>query len=254
MNDIELWQGDCLELMQNIPDGSVDLILCDLPYGLTRNKWDTVIPFDPLWAQYRRIIKDNGAIVLFGSGLFTAHLCSSASDIWRYNLVWQKTSPTGFLNANRQPLRAHEDICVFYKKQPTYNPQKTTGNKRKVSTAHHKRNSKKTTNYGDHGLKTYDSTERFPTSVLKFATDKQKSALHPTQKPVALLEWIVRTYTNQGDRVVDNAMGSRSAGVACVNTGRKFTGIELAQNHFDVAYHRIMKRCTEVRGGVPNEQ
>lgn len=239
---IDLMCGNCLELMKSIPDRSVDMVLCDLPYNMTRNEWDCAFPLNHLWMQYSRIVKENGAVVLFGSGHFTVDLINSADNCgfnWRYNLIWEKTTPTGFLNANRQPLRAHEDICVFYNKQPTYNPQKTAGHTRKVSTAYHKRNTKKTTNYGEHNLKSYDSTERFPTSVIKFATDKQKSALHPTQKPVALLEWLIKTYTNEGETVMDNCMGSGSAGVASVNTGRNFIGIELNTEYFDIAKRRI---------------
>ena len=244
MEDVKLYQGDCLDVMRDIPDGSIDMILCDLPYGITaRNKWDTVIPFEPLWEQYERVIKDNGAIVLFASGMFTSELMQSNRKMWRYNLVWQKTNPTGFLNANRMPLRSHEDICVFYKRLPNYNPQKTTGHVRKVSTKENKRNSKMSTDYGKHGLVTYDSTERYPTSVLTYKTDKQKvdGKLHPTQKPVALLEWLVKTYTNEGETVLDNCMGSGSTGVACVNTGRKFIGIELDQGYFNVARERLNK-------------
>ena len=245
--DYDLYRGDCLELMKDIPDGTVDMILCDLPYGTTKNKWDSVIPFKPLWEQYERIIKDNGAVVLFGSGLFTIKLITSNEKFWRYNLVWHKTTPTGFLNANRQPLRAHEDICVFYKKQSTYNPQKTKGHKRKVSTVEHKRNSKKTTDYGEHSLRSYDSTERFPKSVLTFATDKQKAAFHPTQKPVALLEYLIKTYTNEGDVVLDNCMGSGSTGVACVNTGRRFIGMELDEQYFTIAQKRIRDAAERVK-------
>ena len=237
---IKLWQGDCLELMKDIPDQSVDMILCDLPYGITaRNKWDTIIPFEPLWEQYNRVIKDNGAIVLFGSGMFTASLMKSNEKMWRYNLIWHKTTPTGFLNANKMPLRAHENIVVFYKSMPIYNPQKTTGHKRKVSTAKHKRNCKVTEDYGAHRLTTYDSTERFPTSVLTFPTDKQKAALHPTQKPVALCEWLIKTYTDPGMIVLDNCMGSGSTGVACLNTKRNFIGIELDDKYFEIAKERI---------------
>lgn len=136
---MKLMQGDCLELMKQIPDRSIDMILCDLPYGTTQCKWDIIIPFEPLWKQYNRVIKDNGAIVLFGSGLFTAELMMSNKKIWRYNLVWEKTHPTGFLNANKMPLRNHEDILVFYKQLPTYNPQKTQGHPRKISTAKQKK-------------------------------------------------------------------------------------------------------------------
>lgn len=247
MAKVQLMHGNCLELMKNIPDGSVDMVLCDLPYNMTRNEWDCPFPLNHLWLQYNRVIKDNGVVVLFGSGHFTVDLINSADNCgfkWRYNLVWKKTTPTGFLNANRQPLRIHEDICVFYNKQPTYNPQKTKGHTRKVSTAHHKRNSKKTTNYGEYGLNSYDSTERFPTSVITFATDKQKQALHPTQKPVSLLEWLLKTYTNEGDTVLDNCMGSGSTGVGCVNTNRNFIGIELDKQYFDIAENRITDFCS----------
>lgn len=237
---IDLRHGDCLELMKDIPEKSVDMILCDLPYGITsRNKWDVVIPFNNLWDEYRRIAKENAAILLFGSGIFTAELMLSNPKWWKYNLIWEKTQPTGFLNANKMPLRSHEDICVFYKKQPTYVPQKTKGNKRKVSKAEHKALCKKTSNYGEYGYAEYDSTERFPKSVLKFKKDIQKSALHPTQKPVALLEYLIKTYTNEGDTVLDNCMGSGSTGVACINAGRNFIGIELDENYFNIAHKRI---------------
>lgn len=236
---MKLLQGDCLDLMKEIPDKSIDMVLCDLPYGTTRNKWDIVIPFDPLWEHYNRIIKDNGAIVLFGSGLFSAELMESNKKMWRYNLIWEKTQPTGFLNANRMPLRNHEDILVFYKQLPTYNPQKAQGHKRKVSTAKHKSHCKKTENYGEHNLSSYDSTERYPCSVIRYAKDIQTSALHPTQKPVALLGYLIKTYTNEGETVLDNCMGSGSTGVACVNTGREFIGIELDENYFRIAEKRI---------------
>lgn len=233
MKDIELWQGDCIELMDSIPDKSIDAIITDLPFGQTaRNAWDIVIPFNDyitveirkkqkvfykddfllwcyqqgetdyngattyfeenksigLWTQYKRVIKDNGAIILFANGMFTADLMESNREMWKYNLVWEKTQPTGFQNANQMPMRNHEDMCVFYKKQPTYNPQKTSGHIRKVSTASHKRNSKQSTNYNEIKNHTYDSTERFPKSVWLFAKDTQKCALTPTQKPVALVE------------------------------------------------------------------
>jgi site-specific DNA-methyltransferase (adenine-specific) len=227
--------------MKNIKSRSIDLILCDLPYGQTsRNKWDTVIPFAPLWYEYNRIIKDNGAIILFANGMFTADLMQSNRKMWRYNLIWEKTTPTGFLNAKKMPLRCHEDICVFYKKPPTYNPQKTTGHPRKVSKAEHKINCINSTDYGEHGLTTYDSTERYPKSILKYATDKQKSALHPTQKPVALLENIIKTYSNEGETVLDNCMGVGSTGKAAKNTNRKFIGIEIGDTYFQIAENRIL--------------
>ncbi len=248
MSKYKLYQGDCLEVMKDIEDKSINMILCDLPYGITaRNKWDIVIPFDKLWEHYNRIIKDNGAIVLFGSGMFTSSLMQSNSKMWRYNLIWHKTTPTGFLNANRMPLRAHEDIVVFYKSLPTYNPQKTNGHERKVSKAEHKRNSKKTEDYGEHGLTTYDSTERYPTSILTFATDKQKEALHPTQKPVELLEWLIKTYTNEGEVILDNCMGSGSTGVAAINTNRSFIGIELDEGYFEIAENRIEEAVNKTK-------
>lgn len=241
----ELMCGDCVKLMSHIPDKSVDMILCDLPYQRTQNQWDIMIPVDKLWEQYKRIIKDNGCIALFADGMFMAELMMSNKSMWRYNIVWEKTQPTGFLNAKRMPLRNHEEICIFYKKLPVYNPQKTTGHIRKVSTATHKVGCKQTTVYGEHGLSTYDSTERYPTSVWKFAKDVQKSALHPTQKPVALLEELIKTYTNAGDTVLDNCMGSGSTGVACVNTGRHFIGIELDKNYFEIAKERIAEFNTD---------
>lgn len=238
----KLLKGDCLELMKDIPDEGVDMILCDLPYGQTaRNKWDITIPFEHIWNQYNRIIKECGAIVLFGNGMFTANLMESNKKYWRYNLIWQKTQPTGFYNANKMPLRSHEDIVVFYKSLPVYNPQKTFGHTRKISSAEHKRNCKQSTNYGKSNLSTYDSTERFPTSILTFSKDTQKSKLHPTQKPVALLEYLIRTYTNEGETVLDNCMGSGSTGVACLNTNRKFIGIETDETFFNIAKERIEK-------------
>jgi len=239
LNNIELWYGDCLDLMNNISNESIDLILCDLPYGKTKNVWDSVIPLEKLWKQYLRIIKSNGVILLFGQDKFSAKLMISQEKIHRYNIIWHSTTPTGHLNSHKMPLRIHEDILIFYKSLPTYNPQKTTGHIRKVSSAIHKRNSKKTSNYGEHGLTGYDSTERFPTSVWCFPTDKQKLSLHPTQKPEKLLEEAIKTYTNENDLVLDNCMGSGSTGVACINTNRRFIGIEKDKKYFDIAVDRI---------------
>lgn len=233
--------GDTIEEMSNLESGSIDMILCDLPYAKTKNEWDVIIPFDNLWKQYCRLIKENGAIVLFGQGGFSAKLILSNEKMYRYTIIWEKTQPSGFLNARKMPLRTHEDMLVFYKKLPTYNPQKTTGHSRKVSSAIHKRNSKKTTNYGSHGLSGYDSTERFPTSVWKFPKDTQKSALHPTQKPVELLKKLILTYSNKGDTILDNTMGVGSTGVSCSETERSFIGIENNQTYFDIATERIKK-------------
>lgn len=231
---------ECLDGMDLLDDKSIDCIICDLPYGQTaRNKWDTVIPFAPLWKQYERIIKDNGAIILFGNGMFTADLMQSNRKLWRYSLIWEKTQSTGFQNANRMPMRSHEDICVFYKKPPVYNPQKTTGHERKVSTAEHKRNSKQSTNYREIENYTYDSTERFPRSVWKFAKDSQKSALHPTQKPVALIEELIKTYTNEGDLILDNCAGSMTTAVAAINTKRKYICMEKDVEIFETGKNRV---------------
>ena len=232
-------QGDCLDVMREIPAGSIDMILCDLPYGVTRNKWDVVIPEVSLWEQYERIIKPNGAMVLTCSQPFTSMLLMSNKKLFRYSLVWQKTTHTGFLNAKRMPMRTHEDILVFYKKLPTYNPQKTLGHKRKVSSAKHKENCIKTEDYGKHGLTDYDSTERYPTSILTFSTDKQKGALHPTQKPISLFEYLIKTYTNEGETVLDNCIGSGTTAIAAMNTGRHFIGIEKEAQYVDMSNIRI---------------
>lgn len=242
----EIHYGDCLEVMGIIPNESVDMILCDLPYGVTKNKWDSVIDLSRLWLQYENIIKPNGAIVLTGQDKFSARLMLSNEKLHRYNLIWEKTSPTGHLNAKKMPLRSHEDILVFYKKLPTYNPQKTNGHERKISTASHKRNSKKTTNYGAHGLTSYDSTERYPKSILKFPTDKQKSALHPTQKPVALYEYLIKTYTNEGEVVLDNCSGSGTNAIACLLTNRKYICIENDKYHFENSVGRVEKFKTKI--------
>lgn len=240
MNEkIHLTCGDCLEVMKQMPAACVDMVLCDLPYGNTRNSWDKQIDMVALWEQYGRIVKPAGAIVLFGSGRFTAELMQSNARDWRYNLIWEKTTPTGFLNAKRMPLRCHEDILVFYRELPTYHPIMSKG-VRKVSTAAHKRNSKSGSSYGKYDTVSYDSDERYPRSVLHFATDKQKSALHPTQKPVALLEYLIRMYTDEGDLVLDNCMGSGSTAIACLNSGRRFEGIEINPDMFAIAEYRIL--------------
>ena len=237
MKDIETWQGDCLELMNNIPDKSVDCIITDLPYGTTQCKWDTIIPFEPLWKQYNRIIKDNGAIVLLGTEPFSSHLRLSNLKNYKYDWIWDKVKGTGFLNAKRQPMRNHELISVFYKKQCTYNPQKTYGHKMKKS---YRSKDLQTDVYGE--MKndyTYESTERYPRSIQVFSTDTQNSSLHPTQKPVALIEYLIKTYTNDGELVFGSCMGSGTTGVACINTNRRFIGIELDNNYFEIAKNRI---------------
>lgn len=245
---IDLKQGDCLELMKDIQDKSVDLILCDLPYGITNCKWDSVIPFASLWEQYNRIIKPNGAVCLFGCEPFSSALRMSNANRFKYDWYWQKTTPTGFLNAKKQPLRNVEIISVFYSKQPIYNFQKSSGHKRKISLSEHKRNCRQTEVYGSHNMVSYDSTERYPVQTLRYKSDKQISNLHPNQKPVALLEYLVKTYTNQGETVLDNCMGSGSTGVACVNTNRNFIGIELDEGYFKIAKERIQEAQNECQG------
>lgn len=239
MNDITLLHGDCLELMASIPEASIDMILCDLPYQRTRNKWDVIIPFEPLWEQYRRIIKPNGAIVLFADGMFMADLMASNPSMWRYNLVWDKVLTSGFLNANKMPLRQHEEICVFYKKPPTYHPQKSKGAK-----SHSKGSGRDYANNNYGSFNFVDNAEahgelKFPTSILKYQKPHPSKALHPTEKPVALCEYLIKTYTNPGDLILDNCMGSGPTGVSCVNTGRRFIGIELDPKHFETATNRI---------------
>lgn len=227
-------QGDCLELMKDIPDGSIDMILCDLPYGTTKNKWDTVIPFEPLWNQYSRIIKNNGAIVLFCDGLFTAKLLFSNSSMWRYNLVWNKQKGCDFLNANVKPMKSHEDVAVFYKHKPTYNKQVWYSKPYKLT-----KNGSLSNNYGDRKTAWSESVDgaRNPLTILSFPRDSNR--FHPTQKPVALLEYLIRTYTNEGETVLDSCMGSGSTCVACVNTNRHYIGFELEPKYFEIACQRL---------------
>ena len=239
---IDLRQGDCLELMKDIPDKSIDMILCDLPYGTTACKWDIVIPFDNLWKQYKRIIKDNGAILLFGQGTFYINLVNSNRKLFRYDLIWDKVLTSGFLNAKRMPLRQHEQIAVYYKKPPVYNPQFSKGKPLHGKGTLYKNKEHKNNNYGD--FKQLDdirkgSTDKYPTSVLKFKKVHPSKAIHPTQKPVELLEYLIKTYTNEGETVLDNCMGSGSTGVACINTNRNFIGIELSEEYYNIAKERI---------------
>ena len=236
--NIKLYNGDCLELMKDIPDGSIDMILCDLPYGTTQCKWDNIIPFEPLWEQYNRIIKNNGAIVLFGTEPFSSTLRLSNLKNYKYDWIWDKVKGTGFLNAKRQPMRNHELLSVFYKKQCLYNPQKTFGHKLKKS---YRSKELQTDVYGE--MKndyTYESTERYPRSIQVFPTDTQNSSLHPTQKPVALCEYMIKTYTNENEIVLDNCLGSGSTEIAAINLNRKFIGMELDNTYFNIAKERII--------------
>ena len=229
-----LLQGDCLELMKDIPDKSVDMILCDLPYGTTQNKWDSVIDLEMLWKQYTRIIKDNGAIVLTAQSPFDKVLGMSNIKMLKYELIWEKEQGTGFLNAKKMPLKSHENILIFYKKLPTYNPQMRTGFKPYVAV----RNTA-TSNYGKQvdSVTTISNGDRYPLSILKFKRDKDR--IHPTQKPVVLMEYLIKTYTNEGDLVLDNTMGVGTTGVACKNLNRNFIGIELDEEYFNIAIKRI---------------
>ena len=228
---INLKCGDSIEMMREIPGHSVDMVLCDPPYGTTRCKWDTIIPFEDLWKEYKRVCKKNAAIVLFSCEPFTSNLIMSNPKMFRYDLIWDKGRGTDFLNANRKPLRRHENICVFYSAAPTYNKQMIEG-KPYICVQ-----GKKTDLYGDYNqVITENSGTRCPTTILQF---KAEHGYHPTQKPVPLLEWLIKSYSNEGNTILDNCMGSGSTGVACINTKRNFIGIELEQKYYDIAQQRI---------------
>lgn len=233
--------------MERIPNESIDMILADLPYGQTaRNKWDSVLPFDKLWQSYERIIKPNGAIVLFANGMFTANLMKSNEKLWKYNLVWDKVLVSGFLNANRMQLRTHEDICVFYKRQPTYNPQKVQGAKSHSIGKQAKEN--ETLNYGVH--KRVDNREelgemKHPKSIITFQKPHPSTSVHPTQKPVELLGWLINTYTNGNEVVLDNTAGSCSTAEAAEKAGRRWICIEKEDEYCRVAVNRLQSYVTE---------
>ena len=230
-----LLQGDCLELLPTIQDNSIDMILADLPYGMTaRNKWDVIIPFDPLWDQYMRIIKDHGVIALFGDEPFASELRLSNKKYYRYDWIWIKPNPTGFLNAKKMPLKNTETISIFYKHLPMYNPQMKSG-KPYVR----KRKKTSTTNYGKFKIneKTINSGTRYPLKTIRFSSPVR--TVHPTQKPVDLLEYLIKTYTDEGMTVLDNTMGSGSTGVATKQLNRNFIGMELDPTYFKIAKKRI---------------
>lgn len=236
---MNLKHGDCLKLLPEIKTGSVDMILCDLPYGVTKNKWDEIIPFDSLWKEYNRVIKKNGAIVLFSCQPFTTMLINSNTKFFRYTLVWEKNKFSDFLNASRKPMKIHEDICIFYKRLPTYNPQYT------YSTPYTRWNTQKAvdkqSNYGKHKKNTAKSNgKRLPTTVLKF--NRVERPAHPTQKPVELCEWLIKTYTNENEIVLDNTMGVGTTGIACLNTKRKFIGMEKELKYYNIATQNIQKK------------
>lgn len=242
-----LFEGDCLDVLERIPDSSIDMALCDLPYGTTQNKWDSIIDLDKLWKLYHRVVKPDGAIVLTSQGIFTAKLILSNEQFFKYKLVWEKSKPTNFLNAKKQPLRKHEDICVFYRQQPTYNPQMGEGAPYDKGI----RKNQLSGSYGDFLPRHVKSGgERYPTDVVYFKTAESEGPVwHPTQKPVELARYLISTYTNPGDVVLDNSFGSGSFLVAAVLEGRDFCGIEKnedvhlfkkdAIDYIDVAYKRI---------------
>lgn len=283
----KIYNEDCLIGMRDIPDKSIDAIICDLPYGVLnrQNKsaqWDNIIPIEPLWEQYERVIKDNGAIVLFAQGMFTAQLMMSNPKLWRYNLIWDKINrSTGFLNANKCPLRIHEDIVVFYKSQPTYNPQFTFGtdcHKRGGAGNSYKQNKAgaiygKMTNGGKKEkedmpsfedsemclsgarnrcngnfavTETRITNEKYPTSIIRVDKEHDGNYHHPTQKPVNLIRWLIRTYTNEGDLVLDNCMGSGTTAVACIKEKRHFIGYEITKEYFDIAQERIKQEQSQL--------
>lgn len=237
MNKIDLQKGDCIELMHKLPDKSVDMILCDLPYGITRHKWDIVIPFDELWAEYNRIIKDHGAIVLFGAEPFSTKLRMSNIKMYRYDWVWLKSRATLFQMSHKRPMNKHELVSVFYKHQPKYNPQFSKGKpyKSKGGKKH------KASGFMSHDMKTLDRVNtgyRYPTTILNFPNSNNKR-FHPTEKPLNILEYLIKTYTDENDVVLDNCMGSGSTGVASARLNRKFIGYELNGHYFDIAKTRI---------------
>ena len=224
----QLFEGDCLKYLKQFPDNSIDMVLCDLPYGTTQNKWDSVIPLSKLWKEYERVVKDNGAIVLTSQGLFTAQLMMSNPKMFKYKWIWEKSKPTNFLNAKKQPLRKYEDVCVFYKKQPTYNPQMTKGEPYNKGI----RKNQLSGSYGDfQPVHVHSDGERYPIDIFYFKTaESEGRVIHPTQKPIELGRYLVRTYSNPGDLILDNTFGSGSFLIAALLEGRNFVGIEKNKN------------------------
>ena len=257
----KLHHGDCLEIMPSIPDKSIDMILCDLPYGTTACKWDVVIPFEPLWKEYKRVIKDRGCIALFGSEPFSSYLRMSNIKNYRYDWIWHKNLSGSFATAKKMPMKYHENISVFYKKLPTYNPQfqpyaESVGKRFKDGEmVNRKKQFNNSTNSLQGGL-SFEGTQpidtkrgKYPESVQFFKSEHTANGkrLHPTQKPVKLMEYLIRTYTSEGETVLDNCMGSGSTGVACVNTNRNFIGIEKEETYFDIAKKRIKEAENDIK-------
>ena len=240
----KIYNEDCLEGMRRIPDKSVDMILCDLPYATSACKWDTIIPFEPLWEQYERVIKDGGAIILTASQPFTTKLISSNFDWFKYELIWNKVLPTGFAIAKIQPMKQHENVLVFGKGKVTYNPQMTPREKPRTYNRTHK-NYEGSENLQKHDGKARTLTHYYPRSLLEFSNANNKSKVHPTQKPVPLFEYLIRTYTNENETILDNCMGSGTTAIACLNTNRNFIGFELDETYHTVANERITKHLLE---------
>ena len=236
-----IYNEDCLEGMKRIPDGSVDMILCDLPYGLTASKWDTVIPNELLWEQYERVIKDNGVIVLFGNEPFSSHLRMSNIKNYRYDWKWDKVRGSNFATVNRRPFNSFEDIMVFYKKQPTYNPQFWQGKPYEQKQGYVGEG--KQTGLSRKEVVTKSDGRRYPLSIIRFS---KENGLHPTQKPVPLFEYLIKTYTNEGETVLDNCMGSGTTAIACMNTNRNYIGFELDEEYYEAASKRISKHAEDI--------
>lgn len=244
MNILEInkiYNEDCIIGMKEIEDKSIDMILCDLPYGTTSCKWDIIIPFESLWKQYERIIKDNGAIVLTASQPFTSELIHSNINLFRYEIIWEKEQATNFMFLKNQIGKIHENILVFYKKQPTYNPQMIQVNKPSHSGT---KNKVESHNLNGGEPKREGATDRYPTSIIKFNRDRTK--LHPTQKPVELCEYLIKTYANEGETVLDNCMGSGTTAIACINTNRNYIGFELDENYHKIANERILNAINKI--------
>lgn len=229
--------GDCLELMRGLSEGSVDMVLCDLPYGTTQNKWDSVIPFDALWKQYWRVCKPNAAVVLTAAQPFTSALVMSQVQYFKYDWTWDKKNPTGFLNAKKQPLRVKEDICVFYREQCTYNPEMDVRGKPRVKGGYNKEGG--SDNYGTFDDRKSVSNEYYPTNILPVSNADRAGKTHPTQKPVALFEYLIRTYTNEGGVVLDNTAGSGTTAIAAENSGRKWICMERDLDYYASALGRV---------------
>lgn len=228
---IKLHHGDCLEIMKDLPTNSVDMVLCDLPYGTTQNKWDTIIPFESLWFNYTRVLKPNSAVVLTASQPFTSALVMSKPEWFKYEWIWRKNNATGHLNAKRMPMKSHENVLVFSNGKAPYFPQGTVPFNKKVRRGHNGGN------FGESGRENFQEVTNYPRSVVDVSTDSDKN--HPTQKPVALMEYFIKTYTNEGGTVLDNTMGSGTTGVACADLGRNFIGIEMDEKYFEIAKNRI---------------